>query len=59
MREWKSELQDDNNVHVIPLDDLQPCVPTSMCDCNPERQTVENSSSEIVVHNSYDKRELN
>lgn len=58
-REWLAEFQDDDNVHVIPLDDLQSHDPTANCDCGPECQRVENSIREIIVHNSYDHRELN
>ena len=58
-REWQTEVQDDNCVHVIPLDDLQPHVPTSACDCDPDYEMIDDSMHDLVVHHAYDKRELN
>jgi hypothetical protein len=58
-RKWQAELGDDNNAHVIPLDDLQFHVLEIDCGCSPETETVANSESLVVTHNSYDRRELN
>lgn len=37
---------------VVPLNDLKPHVPGEMCGCKPEHD------GEVIVHNSYDGREL-
>ncbi len=58
-REWQSELQDDNCVHVIPLDDLQPRIPGADCNCGPDLELIDDSLHDLVIHHAYDKRELN
>lgn len=42
--------------NIIPLNDLKEHIEFPCCDCNP-KITVENGE-EIIIHNSFDRREL-
>ena len=58
-REWQVvEREDQKLIHVIPWDDLQPHVEEVACLCEPELE-VTDEFSDLLIHNSYDKRELN
>ena len=58
-KEWQTiEREDQKLVHVIPLDDLRLHVEDVTCACEPELE-VTNELSDLLIHNSYDKRELN
>lgn len=43
-------------INIIPLNDLKEHIEFPCCDCNP-KIIVENGE-EIIIHNSYDRREL-
>ncbi len=48
----------NNTWHVAPIDDLKPhCTDCSDCDCKPKIKK-QNGGGTIVIHNSYDRREL-
>ncbi len=42
--------------HVLPIDDLEPHFNMVDCHCHPERHP--DSTENIIVHNSFDRREL-
>lgn len=44
-------------VHVVPINDLKPHDDSIACACNPRLEFVEGGST-VVVHNSYDGREI-
>lgn len=59
MRDWQVvERQDQRLVHVLPLGDLKPHVEEADCDCEPELEIMIDYLADLMVHNSYDKREL-
>ena len=42
-------------IHIIPINDLEEHIESSTCKCNP---TYCNKDGEIIIHNSFDGREL-
>ena len=56
-RGWiiKQGLLGNNDVDVIPIDDLRKHTPGSHCLCNPMVEVV--GANLVIVHNSYDHRE--
>lgn len=45
----------DNNVHVVPLNDLHTHIDSPSCECRPLQHP---EHPNLYVHNSYDGREL-
>ncbi len=45
-----------NIIHTLPLNDTKPHVVSEACECNP--RVKEYPYGRLVVHTSYDKREL-
>ncbi len=43
-------------VHVLPLNDLKPHEQSRACECRPAVERYENG--DVVIHNSYDGREI-
>lgn len=54
MAGWRAVPSGDQ-VHVVPHEDLEPHLLTAECHCHPERHPVTNE--QVVVHNSFDRRE--
>jgi len=52
---WIEEIE-PTEFNVIPMDDLRKHELSGDCECNPK--IVEESGQLIIVHNSYDKREI-
>lgn len=43
-------------IHVKPIDDIGPHEASTTCQCAPRLEEIENAT--LVIHNSYDGREL-
>lgn len=52
---WTVESSGDQ-IHVVPVEDFEPHFFTDECHCKPKRHP--ETTSRIVVHNSFDGREL-
>lgn len=46
-----------SDIHVLPLNDIKPHVEGEDCPCDPE-VIEEYGSDKIIVHNSWDRREI-
>lgn len=44
-------------IHILPINDLKEHEELSTCHCNPSAEVLEDGSI-MIVHNSYDKREV-
>ena len=44
--------------HVIPTKDLEEHEELSTCKCNPKVEILEESGAVLIIHNSFDGREL-
>lgn len=44
------------DVNVLPVDDLKPHIESADCECNPTVEVI--GASLLIVHNSYDHREI-
>ena len=43
-------------INIIPLNNLKDHIENQFCDCNPK--IIVEDGEEILIHNSYDRREL-
>lgn len=43
--------------HITPLNDLKPHMESSICECSPAVETMQNGDL-LIIHNSYDGREM-
>ena len=56
-RPWGSTPVSKTEVHVHPLEDILPHVLSDTCACEPKIDIVE-GAGRVIVHNSWDKREV-
>lgn len=44
--------------HVLPIDDIKPHEESSTCPCCPKVEILESNGEMVIIHNSFDGREL-
>lgn len=47
-----------DDVHVLPVDDLKPHEENRLCPCRPSLERVAEADGVVVIHNSFDGREI-
>ena len=46
----------NDDIHVLPLNDIKPHVESKDCPCMPE--VIKEYFSDVVIHNAWDRREI-
>jgi len=57
-KQWLVQVSSDENVHVLPANDLKLHLEAFCCHCQPRIQRESDYNRDLIIHNAYDGREF-